>query len=465
MEWKHPFSLSDWSLTPEPVRRYCEQLEQINHGLAERIAELEKRIAQLENRVNRNSQNSSKPPSSDGPFKKPEKKVKKSGRKRGAQRGHKGYRQSLLEPTRVIKLTPQSCTCGGHQFDPHSLKPFYTHQWIELPRIQMDIVHYELHRARCLQCGRRVKARLPGEFQAGYGARLSALIAEMSGIQGASRQTVQGFCQSVLGISISTGAIQKVIDRASQAMEPIYDQIGNLAREARVNYIDETSWFQNGLLHWLWTMVNTRVAFFKVHRHRSKEAFEALIQDWKGILVSDAYGLYRSWVYGRQSCLAHLIRQARALSARKDKALKPFGQSLLEHLTRMCQWAHAPPGEDEWTDGYSQLMLLLLLYEGAADEAGKLARHVARQMDCLWLFLETHGVEPTNNRAERALRFGVLWRKRSNGTQSPKGSRWVERILSLKQTCSLRQQAPFEILREAIACYFKEQQPDLSWLN
>ena len=73
MEWKHPFSLSEWMLTPEPVRRYFEQLEQTNRLLAERIAELEKRIAQLENRVNRNSQNSSKPPSSDGPFKKPEK--------------------------------------------------------------------------------------------------------------------------------------------------------------------------------------------------------------------------------------------------------------------------------------------------------------------------------------------------------------------------------------------------------
>ena len=85
-------------------------------------------------------------------------------------------------------------------------------------------------------------------------------------------------------------------------------------------------------------------------------------------------------------------------------------------------------------------------------------------MDSLWVFLEKNGVEPTNNRAERALRFGVLWRKRSNGTQSDKGNRWVERILSLKQTCRQQALAPFPILVDAISAYFKERQPDLSWI-
>ena len=71
------------------------------------------------------------------------------------------------------------------------------------------------------------------------------------------------------------------------------------------------------------------------------------------------------------------------------------------------------------------------------DDAGRFARRLLREMDSLWVFLAQHGVEPTNNRAERALRFGVLWRKRSLGTASDKGNRWVERILSLKETCRL----------------------------
>lgn len=73
-------------------------------------------------------------------------------------------------------------------------------------------------------------------------------------------------------------------------------------------------------------------------------------------------------------------------------------------------------------------MLLLWLFEGAEDDAGRLSREILREIDTLWVFLDEAGVEPTNNRAERALRFAVLWRKRSNGTQSEKGNRWVERL-------------------------------------
>ena len=60
-----------------------------------------------------------------------------------------------------------------------------------------------------------------------------------------------------------------------------------------------------------------------------------------------------------------------------------------------------------------------------------MTRRLQREMASLWVFLCEHGVEPTNNRAERALRFAVMWRKGSSGTQSDKGNRWVES----RQTC------------------------------
>jgi transposase len=78
--------------------------------------------------------------------------------------------------------------------------------------------------------------------------------------------------------------------------------------------------------------------------------------------------------------------------------------------------------------------------------------------------LDEHGEEPTNNRAESALQFVVLWRKRSLGSQSDNGLRWVERILSLKETCRLKAKAPFSVLVEMVSAYFKEQQPDLAWI-
>ena len=202
---------------------------------------------------------------------------------------------------------------------------FQTHQQIELPPIEMEVTHWVLNKCRCPKCGRTVKAALPNESRTGYGPRLSAFIAELSGTKAMSRNNVKELCHSVLGIDISAGAIQKVIDRSSAAIEPAYQQIGQVARSAECNYIDETSWFKNNALQWLWAMVNEQVAFYRIDPHRSKKAFEALIEDWRGILISDSYGLYRSWANDRQSCLAHLIRKAKGLSQRNKPDLKRFG--------------------------------------------------------------------------------------------------------------------------------------------
>ena len=465
MEIKRPFPPFEWHALPEAVRVYITALEQNIVAMSDKIELLEKRIEQLENRLNQNSQNSNKPPSSDGPFKQPKKKSDKKKRKRGAQKGHKGYRQQMLKPNRVNKIAPKQCSCGNTNFNGIRLKAYYTHQVIELPKIQMNITHYILQRGKCRQCGKTVKASLSDEIQSGYGPRFSALIAELSGTEGMSRQAVKRFCNSVLDVPISVGGIQKVLDRASEAIKPIYQHIGQIARTSGVNGIDETSWFENGKLKWLWTMVNKNVSFFLVHPNRSKKAFETLIEDWNGILISDDYGVYKNWINHRQLCLAHLIRRAKALSERKNESVQRFGKQLTAELKLLCRFAHAPPNEKQWTDFYSRLLLLLVLFEGADDDAGKLARRVMAELDSLWLFLDEPGVEPTNNSAERALRFGVLWRKRSYGTQSEKGNQWVERILSVRQTCQQQAQSTFPILVNAISLYFKKQAPNLAWVS
>jgi transposase len=428
MEIKRPFSAAEWLQTPEAVRAYIEMLEQSILQLSHSLDELKGRTEKLEQRVSRNSQNSNQPPSADGPFKKPERKRKKGKRKRGGQKGHSGHRQQLLDPSETVPIKPSLCSCGGTEF--HHVKAFYTHQQIELPEIELEVTHYVLHKGCCRSCGKKVTAKLAPSQRTGYGPRMSALIAELSGMQAVSRKSVQEFLSSVLGLSISTGAIQKVIDRVSSAIEPAYEQIGQVARADSVGYIDETSWFKTGKLHWLWVMVTAGVALYLVHPRRSREAFKA-----------------------------------RGLAESADEQIAHFGEQVLSLLKQLCHFANAPPGPVKWKNFYSQFVLLLMLHETADDEAGALARSLAAEMESLWVFLDEHGVEPTNNRAERALRFGVLWRKRSLGSQSDKGLRWVERILSLKETCRLKAKAPFSVLVEMVNAYFKEQQPDLAWIN
>ena len=463
MELKRPFSEEDWEATPKPVRQYIIQLEDIVIKLFNETQDLKKRVSDLENRLNQNSQNSSKPPSSDPPFKKPSKKRAKGKRKRGGQKGHKGHQQKLMEPSSEINLLPNTCGCGG-EIDLKTVRPFYVHQVIELPEIEMDVSHFILNQGSCSRCGCAVKASLPTEHRTGYGPRLSALIAEISGIQGNSRETVRTFCQSVFGFCISSGAIQKVIDRASQALKPVHEKIGDEARKSAANYIDETSWIQNGMLNWLWVMASNRLAYFMIHKNRSKQAFLELIQDWEGILISDNYGTYTKWTNLRQTCLAHLIRKARGLAERKDPVVSRFGKQIARDLQLLCHWAKEFPDDQEWRDFYHRFTDLIFNHQTSKGEVGTLARSLIRQIESLWLFLDIEGIEPTNNIAERALRYGVLWRKRSKGTQSTKGNRWVERILSFKQTCSIRSIDSYPLLVSLMESYFKGKDPNLSWI-
>jgi transposase len=313
-------------------------------------------------------------------------------------------------------------------------------------------------------CGRLLKAEVPAAYVSGYGPRLTALIGALAGVHGTSRRLIQDFCQSVLHIPMSLGGMQKVLDRVSQAIAPHYDAIASLARQAPVGYIDETPWYCHNTLQWLWTMVTDTVALYLIHPRRSKEAFAALIDDWAGILVSDGYGVYQDWVQQRQTCLAHLIRTARGLSEKRDPALAACGAWALKELQRLCHMAKAPPSGGEWRAWYARFCKLIEQYQARADDAGRLARRLVREMASLWVFLSAHAVDPTNNRAERALRFGVLWRKRSHGTASETGNRWVERSLSLRQTCRQLGQSTFTILVDAVTSLFHGRQPDLSWL-
>jgi transposase len=277
--WPFPFSQADWAQTPPAVQAYIAALHQ-------ELAHLKHRVEALEARTQASSQTSSRPPSSDPPYRKGRtKRPRKTSDHPGAKHGHRGVRQTLLQPTSTEHLMPTACHCGNTAL--LHTTPDYPHQVIELPPIDMDITHWVLHQADCPVCGRRLKAQLPPEQHTGYGPRLSALIGEMAGMQGTSRSLIQTLCSSVLGVPLGLGTIQKVIDRVTRAIQPHYEALARLARHAPVGYIDETPWFCQGTLQWLWGMTAPQVACYRIDPSRSTAAFLALIADWAGLLVSD----------------------------------------------------------------------------------------------------------------------------------------------------------------------------------
>ncbi len=116
--WAFPFSPTDWEVTPPTVQEHLVSLQC-------RVDQLQKQIDTLQGRVEQTSQTSSKPPSSDSPYKKPKRERRKSSGKRGARKGHPGTGPTLLEPTEVQLIEPAPCACGHGELV--SLAPYYTH--------------------------------------------------------------------------------------------------------------------------------------------------------------------------------------------------------------------------------------------------------------------------------------------------------------------------------------------------
>ena len=173
---KNHISEEEWAQTPPKVREIVELLLEENKVLKNEIDELKAKL-------NKDSSNSNKPPSSDSPFAgskdenqvDPPVKKKKKKRKRGGQKGHKGHKQELLEPTYEEHVRTTTCVCGHTELEDQGI--YYIHQEVELPEIQLEIRHFHLHEDFCPNCGRIHKAGVPRGHHTGYAPRFCSLIA------------------------------------------------------------------------------------------------------------------------------------------------------------------------------------------------------------------------------------------------------------------------------------------------
>jgi transposase len=195
---------------------------------------------------------------------------------------------------------------------------------------------------------------------------------------------------------------------------------------------------------WLWTAVTPLVTVFLVHAKRSAVAAAKLLGSFAGTLVSDRWSAY-SFIAAarRQLCWAHLLRDFEWIAEFGGEATE-IGRALVAETKRMFGWWHALKAGGLTRSGFQERMAPLmarveaLLEQCAAGTHRKSAgrcRQILKLRAALWTFVAREGVEPTNNAAERALRPAVIWRKLSFGSASKRGSRFVERILTVAATC------------------------------
>jgi transposase len=228
----------------------------------------EERIAELERQLNRNSQNSSLPPSQDPPGAPPHKRASSSGRKRGAQHGHKGHGRHLA-PTQavdeVIEHWPERCHCG-HRFseaERRSLGKPARHQVAELPTIAVLVIEHRLHRLRCPDCGALVRAKLPADVPPGaFGPRLEAAIATLAVRNRISRRDTVELMAELFGARLAAGSVDAILKRTAEALAEPYEKLLRRTRASPAVNIDETGWRTGGSQRTLWGALTGRTAIF-----------------------------------------------------------------------------------------------------------------------------------------------------------------------------------------------------------
>jgi transposase len=444
----------------EPSCPGCRQLEQ-------RVRELEALVRDLRAKLNTNSSNSSIPPSAN-PLDALQPVIKKkSKRQRGGQPGHPPHLKQLLPAERVTQhehYYPAECAhchaplpdaAGADDPEP---KRFQT---IELPPITVAVTEHQAHARTCPCCGKVTQATIPADVRAhSIGPRLTATLSYLTGCHGLSKRGVEDIAETVFGAPIALGTVANLEAEVSIALAPAHQEAIAAVQQADVKFADETSWKLWGKLCWLWAAATANIAVFIIHAKRSALGLAALLgTEIHGIVHSDRWQVYAHIPEERrQLCWAHLKRDFQKIvdNAGPSAFVGRRGLRLVKEV--FAAWHAFGEGQVTRRDLQTRVKrfrrrLGKTLVEGAVGSDARVATfcdNILKVEPGLWTFAEHEGVEPTNNHMERLLRRGVLWRRRSFGSNSTAGCRFVERILTVVQTCRLRGQNSLEYIHNAV---------------
>ena len=443
--------------------------------MAEMQARMQAEIDELKAQVKKlTPKNSSVPPSTQHPHARDVAKPKpKTKRPHGGQKGHKRTIRELVpveKCTEVISLLPTECRRCGEELKGTDAEPL-RHQVWELPKIEPIITEYQKHRLTCDHCGTVTCAELPVGVPTGqFGTRLIAFTALLTGHFRQSKRRSCTFLSDLLNMPCCPASIVKMQNRAAEALEQPYEDLKCLLENERQVFMDETPTKEANQKAWLWTAVTARFAIFAIFSSRAATALPKLLgEKFKGIINCDRAKMY--WRAKRlQWCWAHLSRDFQALVEHPDKQVKRLGFDLKRQVSIMFRiWHRHKSGEIPWTTFQAEMQPVRnevnhLLLRGACSGNTRLkgmCNELYGHRDWLWTFADVEGIEPTNNAAERALRPAVIYRKLSFGTQSESGSRFIERMLTISETCRLQNRPIYPWLCDVVEANIRNEKTPL----
>lgn len=275
-----------------------------------------------------------------------------------------------------------------------------------------------------------------------------ALATYLNKVGGLSYGKIAKLLEQMTGLRVARSTLCRALQRAASKSQPIYDECVESLRKSPVVYPDESGWRIGGLGAWLWAFTNRRETVYSIQRGRGfAEAASVLGNDYAGTLVADGWAPYRRFTAAtHQTCLAHLLRRCSEMLETAQGGAVRFPRRVQEILRAALsvrdrrEAAEISPHGVRVAKGRLAAQMDRLLSGRITHEGNRrLAKHLRRNQNALFVFLDRDDIEATNWPAEHAIRPAVVNRKSCGGNRTPRGATTQAVLMSLLRTCQQRE--------------------------
>lgn len=445
--------------------------------LLERMARLEAEIerlkaenAELRRRLGMDSQNSHKPPSSDGYRKKTVRPAIPKGEKRvpGGQPGHKGKTLRLVEkPDKVQVHLPESCSVCGRKMNVEEKHIILgKRQVFDLPEPKLEVCEHQLGQVEC--CGQAQSGQYPAHVKASvqYGPGVRALVTKLSVEHKMPLEQISSHFMDMYGYELNSETVETALEQGYCLAEPLEMVIVEQLKQTEVVHFDETGLRVAGKLHWLHTAGNALYTYLFIHAKRGKKAMssdKSVLKEFTGRAIHDCLASYFEFPKAKHGlCNAHLVRELQALMEEKSQWAELMRTFLLELHTKTQYQPLNEQAAEAAHQRYRQILLQADMEEPPpATKPGKgrpkntpgrnLLRRLQQHQESVLAFAMVEGVPFTNNLAERDLRPAKIKQKVSGCFRTLRGAEVYARLLALISTCHKQSRNVFAFLRNLFA--------------
>jgi transposase len=428
-----------------------EEILQENSELRRRVAEQERRIAQLEKiieELRRGGKRQAAPFSKGDPKSDPQ----RPGRKPAERYGKRACRPVPEQVDETIAVdSPGTCeVCSGSV----RLAGEERQYQIDLPEIRPQTTEFVLQVSECTQCGHRMRGRHPRQTSQAIGSAgvqigpgVVSLALFLNKVGGLSYGKITTALEQMAGLRVARSTLCRALLRTASKSQSIYQELVETIRTSPVVYPDESGWREGGVRAWLWAFTNRHETVYSIARGRGfAEASAILGKQYAGTLVADGWAPYRRFVQAmHQTCLAHLLRRCREMLETAQGGAVRFPRRVQEILRAALavrdrrKAGTISPQDVQIAKGDLAAQMDRLLSGSFTHEGNRrLAKHLRRNREALFLFLDREDIEATNWPAEHAIRPAVVNRKSCGGNRTRRGAEAQAVLMSLLRTFQQR---------------------------